>query len=248
MQARLYVVHGSHPCAAVERALELKGIGLTKVELPPPLHAPIQRVLFGQRTVPGIVLGGEKVVGSRAIMRRIDALEPEPALYPADPEARAAVEEAEAWGDMVFQPVARRLLWPALRRRPDAMVSYSDGSKIALPPPVIRAGAPLIARAEIALNGASEEVARADLRALPGHVDRIDAWIAEGVIGQDQPNAADLQIAATVGLLLTVGDIRPLLEGRPAGKLGLDLFPEFPGRVPAGTYPHGWLPAVPAAA
>ena len=32
----LYVVHGSHPCAAVERALELKGLAYRRIELPPP--------------------------------------------------------------------------------------------------------------------------------------------------------------------------------------------------------------------
>src|SRR3954453_5378741 len=57
----LYVVHGSHPCAAVERALELKGLEYRRVELPP-LHAPIQRVVFGARTVPAMRLdGGERL-------------------------------------------------------------------------------------------------------------------------------------------------------------------------------------------
>src|SRR3954452_24821768 len=68
----LYVVHGSHPCAAVERALELKGLDFRVVELPPPLHAPLQRVRFGARTVPAVVLDcGEKVSGSRAILQRL---------------------------------------------------------------------------------------------------------------------------------------------------------------------------------
>src|SRR3954465_2846475 len=43
----LYVGHGSHPCAAVERALELKGVDFRVVELPPPLHALLQQVRFG---------------------------------------------------------------------------------------------------------------------------------------------------------------------------------------------------------
>src|SRR3954464_7009373 len=80
----LYVVHGSHPCAAVERALELKGLEYRRIELPPPLHAPIQRVLFGARTVPSIRLdGGEKLSGSRAILQRVEELAPEPAPWPA---------------------------------------------------------------------------------------------------------------------------------------------------------------------
>ena len=35
MTAKLYVVPGSHPCAAVEAALELKGIAFDRVELLP---------------------------------------------------------------------------------------------------------------------------------------------------------------------------------------------------------------------
>ena len=35
---------------------------------------------------------------------------------------------------------------------------------------------------------------RADIAALPGQLDRVDGWIADGLIGGDEPNAADLQI------------------------------------------------------
>src|SRR3954464_13504871 len=144
----LYVVHGSHPCAAVERALELKEVDFRIVELPPPLHAPLQRVRFGARTVPAMVLdGGEKVSGSRAILRPPEEVAPAPALWPADDEARALVERAEEWGDEVYQPIARRLLWGAIRRCPEALVSYSDGSRIPLPNPAIRAAPPPLPRA-----------------------------------------------------------------------------------------------------
>ena len=44
MPAKLYLVHGSHPCAAVQRALELKGLDYKVVEYPPPFHMPIQRL------------------------------------------------------------------------------------------------------------------------------------------------------------------------------------------------------------
>src|SRR3954454_23124919 len=98
----LYVVHGSHPCAAVERPLEFKGLAFRRIELPPPLHAPLQRVRFGARTVPAMRLDdGEKVAGSRAILRRLEELAPEPALWPGGAESRARVERAEEWGDEV---------------------------------------------------------------------------------------------------------------------------------------------------
>ena len=44
-------------------------------------------------------------------------------------------------------------------------------------------------------------------------------------------------------LLLTIEDLRPLIEGRPAGQLAVRLFPDHPGSVPAGAFPADWLPA-----
>ena len=61
MSVSLTVVHGSHPCVTVELALQQKGIPYKTVELPPPLHAAIQRVRTGKRTVPSMTLDGEKV-------------------------------------------------------------------------------------------------------------------------------------------------------------------------------------------
>ena len=237
MEGRLYVVHGSHPCDTVKRALELKGIPYKVVELPPPMHAPIQRLLFGARTVPGLRLNGEKLSGSRRILHRLEELRPDPPLYPADPERRAQVEEAERWGDEVIQPMARRFVWGAMRRRPDAMVSYSEHSRLPMPAPLIRLSAPLIIRGEWALNDVSEAAVRSDREALPGHLDRVDAWIEEGVLGGEPPNAADLQIAPTLRLMMTLEDLRPLIEERPAGQLALRLFPQTDGRMPAGALP-----------
>ena len=246
MAIELYVVHGSHPCAAVERALELKGLAFRRVELPPPLHAPLQQLRFGARTVPAMRLDGEKVSGSRAIMRRLEELRPQPSLWPAGAEARALVERAEEWGDETYQPLARRLLWGALRRAPDALVTYSRGSRIRLPAAVVRAAAAAIVRAEVALNRASEGSVRADLRNLPRHLDRIDGWIADGVLGgAARPNAADLQVATTTRLLLTIGDVAPFLAGRPAEAHSRALFAAQPGSIPRGLFPPDWLAGSP---
>jgi glutathione S-transferase len=231
----LYVIHGSHPCAAVERAFALKGIPYKRVELPPPMHALHQRVRFGQRTVPGLKpAAGDSIVGSRAIMRWAERTAPEPALIPADPEQRARVEAAEAWGDETYQPIARRVLWPAFARSPSVMGSYQEGARFPVPGPILRAIAPVVTRIERRLNDASDEHLRADLAALPGHLDRIDAWIADGVIGGEEPNVADLQIAATSRLLLTMEDLHPLFADRPARDHALLVFPDAAGRVPAG--------------
>jgi glutathione S-transferase len=217
MTLRLYVVPASHPCAAVESALRMKGVDHELTELPPGLHAAHQRLRFGKRTVPAMKAGGEKVSGSRAIMRWLEERHPEPALWPADPEARAAVERAEQWGDEVLQSVARRVIFFALRRRPDAMPSFLAKSKLPVPAWAARLSGPLTTFIEFRLNAISEEAVRADLAALDGHLATIDGWVEEGVLGGETPNAADLQIGASLGELVR------------------RWFADYPGSIPAGT-------------
>jgi glutathione S-transferase len=242
---KLYVVHSSHPCETVKRALALKGIPYKTVELMIPTQAPLQRLRFGQGTVPGLKLdGGGKVVNSRAILRKLDELVPDPPLLPQDADARAAVLEAERWGEEVLQALARRLVWVALARRPGAIPSYQQASKLPqLPRPVVRVMAPAVIAIERRMNAADDDAGLADLRALPGHLDRVDGWITARVLSADAtaPNAADLQIGSSLRLLSTMADVRPLLSGRPAESLAVALFPDFAGDVPAGAFPPDWL-------
>ncbi|HEU4975833.1 MAG TPA: glutathione S-transferase family protein [Baekduia sp.] len=244
MPARLFVVHGSHPCDTVQRALELKGLPFTRVEIPAAMQPLVMKPLFGARTVPGIRFDdGEKVQGSRAILRAIERRVPEPALYGA-PE----VEEAERWGDEVLQPIPRTLLWAAFTANKRAMHGYQQGAKSpALPMPVLLAAAPAVLAVERKLNGVDDAAVRRDLAALPGHLDRIDAWIADDVLGGEQPNAADLQIATSLRLLWTLEDVRPLIAGRPAERLMTRWFEPLPGHVPAGALPADAIPARDAA-
>jgi glutathione S-transferase len=238
---RLFVVHGSHPCEAVKKAFDLKGLPYSLFEWPPPLQAPMQRMLFGKRTVPSIWMqGGERVAGSRAIMRRLDQLAPDPPLFPADPALRDRVEAAELWGDEVFQHRARELIWPAMVNSPAAIVGYSEHSKLPLPPFALRASAPVISRLAARLNRTDDDVARRTLQGLPPMLDRIDGWIADGTIGvPGHVNAADLQLLSTVRLMLTIGDARPLIEGRPCAQRALELWPQADGDMPVGSIVAG---------
>ncbi|MEY2535167.1 MAG: hypothetical protein QOF29_3077, partial [bacterium] len=64
--------------------------------------------------------------------------------------------------------------------------------------------------------------------------------------GTSPPNAADLQIAATSRLLLTVGDVAPFLAGRPAEAHAHTVFPApQPGSTPRGVFPPDWLAGSP---
>jgi glutathione S-transferase len=242
MANKLYVVPGSHPCAAVEAALTLKSVPYDRVDWIPVMHKLLGRAVYGASTVPGMKLEGEKVVGSRAIMRRLDGLVAEPALYPADPERRTQVERAEEWGDEVLQQLARRLSWAILKRRPRAAESYSSQSKLLVPPRMARPTLPLITKTAARLNKVTDTSTQEDLKNLPAHLDRIDGWIADGVLGGEHPNAADLQIGASLGLMRSLGDVAPFVDERPCARLAAYVTPPA-GTAPAGVLPAGWLPA-----
>jgi glutathione S-transferase len=246
-EAKLYVLPGSHPCAAVEAALQLKAMPYKRVDLLPSTEILLGPLLYGGRTVPGMRIDGERLVGSRRIMRRLDELIPEPSLLPAPGSpSYARVLEAERWGDDVFQSVPRRLIDVAFLRRPAAMESYAANAKLPLPRALLRPAMPLSARLMALKNRARDEIAREDLAALPSQLERIDAWIEEGLLGGEQPNAADLQIGSTIRILISIGDVRPLIEPHPAAQL-TRYFPAMAGEVPAGVLPAAWL-ASPAGA
>jgi len=239
-EAKLYVIPGSHPSRTAMLMLDRKQIPYKRVDLMPVLSKGVLKVQrFPGITVPALKIDGRRIQGSAEIGHELDRLRPDPALYPADPERRAKVEEAEAWGDS-FQEKPRRISWWAFKKDRAPMASYSEGAHLGVPIGVaVKTGGPLVAMAA-RLNDANDATVRADLSSLPSDLDRIDAWIAEGVIGGPEPNAADYQIAPSVRLLMSFDDLRPFIEGRPAGEMAMRVVPDFPGRTPP-VAPAEWL-------
>ena len=230
----LHATPPSHPCMTAREALRLKGLEFEEVSYAPGDHNAPMEELFGSRTVPGLMVDDEPVHGSRAILARLEELAPEPPLFP-DPR----VAEAERWGDEELQDLGRRLPWGALYFRPEAMGTIAGGG------PLDPAGTDFairFSRAAWKYHGLSAVRLHEDLQGLPGKLDHVDALIAGGVMGGAAPNAADLQIGATLRVLLVVGDLEHLLEGRPAADVARRWFPEYPGHIPAGAFPAGWVP------
>jgi glutathione S-transferase len=244
LPAKLYAIPASHPCAAVEAALVLKGVPYERVDLIPVVAKLVQHRHFGASTVPGIIFDdGERVLGSMPIVRTLEHRAPDPPLLPADGRARRRVEDAERWGDEVLQALVRRLVWAGLRRTPGQLTAYGEGARLPVPQPLRRLSAPLVAWAAASLNHAGDPDVRADLVNLDSHLDRVDGWIADGVMGGEKPNAADLQIGAALRLLLTIDDVAPRVDARPCGRMARRWFPDYPGRVPTGTLPREWVEA-----
>lgn len=250
MKVRLYTVPASHPGKAAQAMLDHKGIPFKRTDLLPAVSRVAVRALrFPDNTVPAMVIDGRRVQKSRVIAQELDRLQPEPPLFPSDPEERSAVLEVERFGDEELQSNVRQILVWAIRRVPEARLSYLQESKLGVPLGLAaRTGGPLLALTA-RLNEATDENVRAKLAALPALLQRVDDEIAAGTIGGEQLNAADFQIAASIRLALTTRDLRPLIDPRPAGQHARRVIPNFAGDMPE-TIPSKWLEPlrVPAAA
>lgn len=241
MEARLYTIPGSHPGVTAQLMLKYKGIEFKRTDLFPVISKLVLRGLgFPSNTVPAIRIEGRKVQGSRTIARELEQVRPEPPLFPADPVRRAAVEEAERFGDEELQHPVRQLIWWALRKDKAPLRSFSEGAKLGIPIGLaVKTAAPIVALSAH-FNEASDENVRADLAKLGGLLDRVDELIGAGTIDGDELNAADFQIATTVRLAMTMQDLRPLIEARPAGRHAERVQPKLPGDIPP-ILPPAWL-------
>ena len=241
MEVTLYSIPGSHPAIAVGRMLDQKGIAYKRRDLMPVISKGVLKAMrFPGTTIPSVNLDGRKVTGSRAISKALDEIQPDPPLFPADPEARAAVEEAEVWGEKALSDGVRRILWDALKRDRNSLASYAEGAKLGVPIKLAVATAAPVIATEFRIHGITDDRVRADLAAFPGWLDQVDEWISEGVLGGEEPNAADFQIAAALRLAMTLQDLRPAIAARPAGELAMRLIPDYPGDAPP-VLPSEWL-------
>jgi glutathione S-transferase len=244
----LYVIPGSHACRSAMLMLEHKRLPYRRVEVLTLLHPVVARLYgfdaggqaraagtkgtlglrLGDRlaTVPGLASNGERVSTNHGIARFLDERHPEPPLFPADPEGRSAVEAVERWANETLQMAARRILLPAALRDPSGFSRRAAdgrlGNLLYQHAYARRLVLPLLGRVFSAGPAAERKL----LAGFPAMLDRIDAWIADGVLGQAQLNAADFMVAPSLALILYRPDVLPVFEGRPALKLVDRLLPE----------------------
>jgi glutathione S-transferase len=232
VRTRLYTLAVSNPGHAVRLMLERKGIETQVVNLLPGIHPLLLWGMgFRHGTVPAMKLDGRRIEGSLEIARELERLVPEPPLYPADPERRRAVEEAERWGEAVLQGVPRRVFRWALAH--DGATRTRFAKAIGVPLPAL-AGALSwpSARALAARAHADEAHVRSDLANLRAMLDHVDELIADGTIGGEEPNAADFQILSTVRLIAALEDFEPAVAGRPCDALARRWLPRMPEAPP----------------
>ncbi len=222
--------------------LESKGLDYKAIWLLPGLHPALLRTRgFRGGTVPAMKIDGRRLQESRTISRALEELQPDPPLFPADPEKRLEVEEAERWGDEVLQDVPRRIVrWMSVHR-PETRVMIAREIAVPLPRFAAWINAPTARR--MANKVDSDAEIQNAIAQVPEVLDHVDELIAKGVIGGEPPNAADFQIATSVRALLTVRDLDAVTNGRPSADLAMRLIPEFGNDFPAGLLPREMLRA-----
>jgi glutathione S-transferase len=240
---KLYFFAGSCAAQTTRLELEYKRLAYELVHIPPVTHGLIleRRGLPGT-TIPALEVDGRVVHGTRQISRLLDELRPDPPLFPRAPERRAAVEEAERWGEDL-QDLARRLLYCTARRKPRTWARMmTPGQSVVTRLRVLVQAQTLVALASEG-HGCNEEACRRDAAQLPELLAQIEAWIAEGLLDQEELNAADFEIGPNVRSFLAFADLAPLVERHPAAAAhALRVLPEFPGRFPR-VLPAEWFGA-----
>ena len=216
-----------------------KGIAYRTVELPTGLHpllvracgfpgnpGPVRSIdgthprllttLDRLGTVPAVRTGHDRVQSNHDIARYLDRIQPDPPLIPADPARRAAVEEAERWGDGTLQMAAPGSL--SRSALDDLSMRGADGrlGPLLARPALLRTVLSRVAGHPFRVSPQAE---RELLGQFPSLLDQVDAWIADGRLGGDELNVADFTIAPSLALLSYRRDLGQAIAGRPARAL-----------------------------
>ena len=214
---KLYVIPGSHPSKAAELMLEHKGIDFRRVNFPPGPHRVLVRVMgFKGDRVPAVKFeDGRRAQGTRELPQVLDELVPEPRLVPDDPRAL----EAERWADDVLQQWARRMVASAGAHDPDAITGRGAEGRLG----VLLAGHDVprrvVARAVLVVFRANKEQLRQDRERTGEILDRVDAYIAEGVLNGDELRSPDFAVASSLALVEYIVALQPELRRRPLNEL-----------------------------
>jgi glutathione S-transferase len=227
VKAKLYGLPGAAPSFSAELMLLHKGVRYRRVNLIAGLHS---RTLpargFPGRTAPAAVLNGERVQTNRAIARALDELVSDPPFFPSDPMARADVEEAERFCDEVLQHAVRRMILWSLTRDPDSVRPHPALGPLAVPRNAwLRARLMPRVFKTYCITGAT---VGEDFKALPVMLDKLDGYVADGVLDCRRLTAADLQIAPLIAALSGIDDLGAEIAWRRVAALASRVMPEQP--------------------
>lgn len=198
----LWQIDYSHYSEKVRWALEYKGVDHVRRSPLPGTHIPIALVLTrgAQPTVPVLQIDGRTIGDSTEIIAALEAIHPEPPLYPLDAEERARAIELEDWFDENLGPQARLLSFYELIQEPEV---FAEVAAQAVPGPLGKAkplvGAYARAFTSIRFGANSDEAAVRAREAIVAAFDKLEAELGKGdgefLVG-DSLSVADITAAS----------------------------------------------------
>lgn len=190
----LYQFAFSHYNEKVRWALDYKGLPREDRPLLPGFHTrTVTKRSKGPTTTPLLEEGARAISGSAQIVRHLEARKPEPALYPAEEEARAEAERWVQWLDDEVGPAVRLALFHELLADPGYAAALFTTAREGWKPALYRRVFPLLVpmlRREMSIDEASAIEAGEQIEAAIQRV--AGATRATGYLVGDRFTVADL--------------------------------------------------------
>jgi glutathione S-transferase len=194
----LWQLEISHYNEKVRWALDYKRIAHVRRSLLPGPHMRQAKRLTGDTsTTPVLTLDGVSIGDSTRIIAALELRRPEPALYPADPDARHRALELEEFFDEELGPHIRRAAYQELLAHPELVVPlFTNGQPLAARV-LLRAGFPVLRvgmRRKMEINA---DAAAHSREMTVAAMDRLEREIGpSGYLVGDSFTVADLTAAA----------------------------------------------------
>jgi glutathione S-transferase len=235
----LWQFRASHFNEKVRWALDWKGIPHTRQTLLPGWHIPRVLLMTGQKSVPVLVLGGKALADSTHIIEKLEALRPDPPLYPVDPAERRRALDLEEVCDEELGPHVRRAFFFEVLEQTDFLVEIFAADESAVTRGAYRALFPITRMAMRIDMGISPEGAQRSRDKVEKVLDRLDAELGSSayLVG-DRFSVADLTAAALLSPLVwpaeygypmppfpaAVAGWRATLAGRPSFRWAAEMY------------------------
>jgi glutathione S-transferase len=215
----LWQIKVSHYNEKARWALDYKGLEYRRRTPWPPLFVslPVAWVLTRgtTTTTPVVRLDGKAIGDSTRIIAALEQRNPDPPLYPSDPEQRARALELEEYFDEQLAPQIRQLVWLSTAPHPRTFLAAAmpDTSPAVLA--ALRPGAALTAALVKRRYGANDGVREEAKRKVRAAMERIEAEQGpDGYLVGDAFSVADLAAAALFSPLIQPPE-RPFLPPVP---------------------------------
>ncbi|MBI3770780.1 MAG: glutathione S-transferase [Deltaproteobacteria bacterium] len=242
----LWQFRHSHFNEKARWALDWKGIRHVRRSLLPGFHIPRVLWMTGQKSLPVLRLDGRVIADSTRIIAALEALRPDPPLYPADPAALRHALALEEFFDEELGPYIRRSFFHDLLPHTDYAAALTATDFPPLVRHAYRALFPairIVMRMDMRIDEPGAALGRAKVVAA---LDRIETELQpSGFLVGDRFSVADLTAAALLSPLLTpseypyafpgpipepVASFRASLAGRRAFAWASDMYHRYRGR------------------